>query len=119
MGGSALFANFRTKPFEPKVNKNTTSLRMKQIKKNAILLSMALATGLLCPMTIIAQQDYDGSRGLFMRGTNVENNSRNGSIGLGGATQENPTDVPLGSGIMVLVAAGIGYVAIKRKEGEK
>ena len=54
-----------------------------------------------------------------MRGTNVENNSRNGSIGLGGATQENPTDVPLGSGIMVLVAAGIGYVAIKRKEGEK
>lgn len=43
--------------------------------------------------------------------------NRSGGIGLGDAVEENP--LPLGSGIVILVGAGLGYAAIKRKEETK
>ena len=119
LGGSALFAVNTSALLGLGANKNAILLRMKTKKKNVVLLLMALAVGLLLPMTIKAQQNYDGSRGLFMRGANVENNNCDGSVGLGGATQENPTEVPLSSGIIALMAAGISYATIKRKEDKK
>ena len=93
---------------------------MRKVKKKALVLSMALAAGLLVPVTMNAQ-DYDGSRGLFGRGFAAEDaasNNRDGGIGLGGAESEDPTS-PLGSGILVLVAAGAGYAALKRKEDKQ
>lgn len=47
----------------------------------------------------------------------VEFNNRGGGIGLGGAESENPT--PVGSGIIVLMAAGAGYALLKRKEDKQ
>jgi hypothetical protein len=39
---------------------------------------------------------------------------------LGGAQNENPTtDAPLGSGIVILMAAGAGYALLKRKEEQQ
>lgn len=39
---------------------------------------------------------------------------------LGGAQNENPTtDAPLGSGIVLLMAAGAGYALLKRKEEQQ
>jgi len=82
------------------------------------MLLMAFGVCILSPITMDAQQAYDGG-GLFQRGARNENNNRNSGVDLGGATQENPTEVPLGNGITVLMAAGIGYATMKRKEIKK
>lgn len=62
----------------------------------------------------------DGSRGLFGMGPKSTESNRDGEgMGLGGATEENPTGAPLGNGIAVLVAVGAGYVLVKRKEDKQ
>ena len=94
---------------------------MRKSKKKALALSMALAAGLLVPATMNAQSD--GSRGLFGRGIDPTESTRDGG-GMdwqdGGMTPQDPTtNAPLGSSLLVLVAAGAGYAALKRKEGEQ
>ena len=86
-------------------------------KKKAIVLSLVLAAMALTTTNLNAQND--GSRGLFGKGAETESNNRDGGVGLGGATTENPTETPLGSGIALLVVAGAGYALLKRKEGEQ
>ena len=55
----------------------------------------------------------------FFSTSNDENyNARDGGIGLGSTTQENPT-VPVGSGLLVLTIAGAGYVTLKNKEAKR
>jgi len=44
--------------------------------------------------------------------------NRDGSIGIGGAEQEDPT-APVGSGLLVLTIAGAGYVTLKNKEAKR
>ena len=68
--------------------------------------------------------------GVFYRGGNADNadnvsmmNRDGATIGngveLGGSTTENPTETPIGSGIAVLVVAGVGYTLLKRKEDKQ
>ena len=86
------------------------------MKTKALVFSMAMAALLLKASNLHAQND--GNRGLFGRGDNVEySGNRDGGIGLGGAESENPT--PVGSGIIVLMAAGAGYALLKRKEDKQ
>ena len=84
---------------------------------------MALAAGLLVPAEMSAQ-------GLFGGPQPVENdhhsllNAGNRGGGMewqgGGMTPQDPTEqAPLGSGLLVLVAAGAGYAALKRKEEQQ
>ena len=94
---------------------------MRKVKKKALVLSMALAAGLLVPMTMNAQSD--GSRGIFDRGFEASESTRDGG-GMdwqdGGMTPQDPTtNAPLGSSLLVLVAAGAGYAALKRKEDKQ
>lgn len=84
-------------------------------KKKAIVLSLGLAAAMLSAMTANAQQDYDGSRGLFMRGPAVESNDRGGE-NFTVNTQTFGQEVPMGSGLVILLAVGAGYAALKRKE---
>lgn len=87
----------------------------KQTKLKAFVLSVAMTVAMSLPMTMNAQSDG------FFRGGNDNYDNRDG-ITLGGngmslgdnPTQENPT--PLGSGLLIMVAAGAGYVALKKKE---
>lgn len=86
----------------------------KQTKLKAFVLSMAMAVAMSLPMTVNAQD-------FFIRGGGDNYDNRD-EISLGGngmslgdnPTQENPT--PLGSGLLIMVAAGAGYVALKKKE---
>ena len=94
---------------------------MRKVKKKALVFSMALAAGLLVPMTMNAQSG--GSRGIFDRGFEASESTRDGG-GMewqgGGMTPQNPNEeAPLGSGLMLLVAAGAGYAALKRKEEQQ
>ena len=94
------------------------------IKKNslkAIALSLGLAAMLL-PANNLAAQDG----GLFCRGASADNETFNnrGLININVNTEDGITnggigEVPLGSGLVILLGAGLGYVALKKKEDEQ
>ena len=92
-------------------------------KRKAIALSLALAATVLLPQNATAQ--YDENKygiqpwfGSSLLGRENDGN-RNGesynisNYGIG------ELEVPLGSGIAILIGAGLGYVALKRKEDEQ
>ena len=86
----------------------------------ALVLILAMAIGLLLPMTTNAQ---NGGTDNFFRGGGNDNYENRGTVAintggegftLGGATEADPA--PLGSGLLVMVAAGAGYAFLKKKE---
>lgn len=100
----------------------------KKEKTKAIVLSMAMTIALSVPLGVSAQEG-----GLFQRGVSDETyygaGSENGTSGVFGQRDGQTTGVinnqvfgqpvPLGSGLVILLAAGAGYAALKRKEDEK
>ena len=84
----------------------------------AIALSLGLAAMLLSANNLAAQ---DG--GLFCRGASADNETVNnrGLMNINfntevGITNGGIGEVPLGSGLVILLGAGLGYVALKKKE---
>ena len=88
----------------------------------AIVLSLGLAA-LMAPATMNAQIN----RGLLQNPYKDHDNSRrNESMmragdpkPIGGDITNDDFDAPLGSGIAILIGAGLGYVALKKKEDEQ
>ena len=73
----------------------------------------ALAQSLFGKESSQSNYDYSTHQSL-MRGDSEA------GFDLGGVTnKENPTDAPLGSGIVMLMAAGAGYALLKRKEEQQ
>ena len=84
-------------------------------------------------MTLTANNlnaQIDGSRGMFGRGAspadNQYGNSKESLLRQGEPTIINGGDItndgfgaPVGSGIAILIGAGLGYVALKKKEDEQ
>ena len=105
------------------------SLMKKQTKKKgkAVALSLAMATAISLPLVASAQE------GLFQRGVSDETCSsavnEKETSGMFGYRNTQTTgvinnqvfgqSVPIGSGVLILLAAGAGYAALKRKEDEK
>lgn len=93
----------------------------KKRKKKALVLSAAMAVALSLPVGVSAQD------GLFQRGasTEVERETEAGMLcqrNEASGVINNQTfgqPVPVGSGIIVLLAAGAGYAVLKRKEDEQ
>ena len=90
--------------------KKTTTMK-------AFALSLAMALGMLLPTTTNAQNDG------FFRGNmdNYENRDAgiNSNDGAGISNWGIGEEVPLGSGLLVLAAAGAGYAALRRKRNKK
>ena len=118
---------------------------MKKNKKNlkAIVLSMVLAAGMLLPAGASAQEESrrgglfglfgifdsdDPDNGMMGRGETEEGGyilfnqqfgtDANGGYDLHNQTFGQPDDAPLGSGWLILVAAGAGYALKKRKNNK-
>ena len=94
---------------------------------NKNLKTLVFSLGLLA-MTLTANNlnaQNDGSRGLFGRGDITEYSNRDGGISnqtfeLETGGPSTPTDaVPLGSGLLILTAAGAGYAIARRKRNFK
>ncbi len=93
----------------------------KKRKNEVILLSLLMAVALLLPFWVSAQD------GLFQRGASTEVgreteagmlSQRNEAAGvINNQTFGQPVSV--GSGIIILLAAGAGYEVLKKKEDEK
>jgi hypothetical protein len=118
-------------------------------KLKSIMFSIALAVGMLLPASSFAQSvEAETGGGLFgfgklfgfdgfMYGENLNEEPievegfgfNSGLFGKDGAINDNITvgitngsfgeEVPLGGGIAILLVAGLGYVAIKKKEDEQ
>lgn len=90
----------------------------------ALALSLGLAA-LMAPATPLNAQSRPG--GLFGTDPQTNDNSpeglmnRNRSGESFGLSNDNfvPQPAPLGSGLVLLIGAGLGYVALKKKEDEQ
>ena len=95
-------------------------------KLKTMALMVAMAAGMLLPTTVSAQGLFNSSFG-----HSGSSGVSNGAFGNSGSTEvinesfgTNSGDVknqnfgkaPLDSGILIMVAAGVGYAAIKRKK---
>lgn len=92
----------------------------------AVVLSIVLVAGMLLPAGACAQENSKWGGGLFGRGDSnesgwfrsmfdVEEDDLEGGIDNYGIGEE----VPMGSGIVILLGAGLGYMALKKKEDEQ
>lgn len=102
---------------------------MKINKKNlkTIVFLMALAVAMLLPANSFAQQR--GGGGLFGLGDLFESDEwfrgmldtdlDEGNLEGGLTNADFGEDAPLGSGLVILLGAGLGYVALKKKEGKQ
>ena len=86
-----------------------------------LVFSLGLAALLLTSTHLNAQD-----RGLFGMGPNSDNDYSGNRDGLmdinditGGGIQNDDFGAPLGSGLAILLAAGAGYVALKKKEDKQ
>jgi hypothetical protein len=93
-------------------------------KLKAIVFSMVLAAGMLLPASSFAQEGAKG--GMFGRGDLFESDGLfHGLMDAKGDGDpefditNDDFDTPLGSGIAILIGAGLGYVALKKKEDEQ
>ena len=97
----------------------------KLLKIKTLAICAILMAGMVIPFTMTAQRN-DG----FFRGRYDNINDRD-DITIGGAASttngltiegmdnEDPTQAPLGSGLLVMVAAGAGYAMMRRKRSRK
>lgn len=93
----------------------------------AIVLSLVLAAGMLLPAVGYAQENGKWGGGLFGRGATEESDWLRGLFGLEDQAEEGDIEnygigeqVPLGSGMFIMLAAGLGYWAVnKKKEDEQ
>ena len=87
--------------------------------------SLVLAALTLTANNLTAQND--GSRGLFGMGkssadydySSGESLLRQGEPNINGGIQNDDFGAPLGGGIAILIGAGLGYVALKKKEDQQ
>lgn len=117
----------------------TNKMKTNEMNLKTIALSMAMAVMLL-PLTANAQHDgnkfglrewgtinaqYDGNKfGLQEWGqTSLLGREGRGNqivgIGINATIQGFEEPAPLGSGIVILIGAGLGYVALKKKEDKQ
>lgn len=94
---------------------------MSNIKKlKSIVFSMVVVAGMFLPASGFAQE----GGGLFGRGDVNESSGwfrgllMNEDLENGGITNDD-FGAPIGSGIVILIGAGLGYVALKKKEDKQ
>lgn len=96
------------------------------MKKKKLLLSLAMAVGLLLPTNMMAQ------KGLFSTQDNAEGNGSGGILGRGndcsskgmewsgGMIPQNPTqEAPIGSGLLILTITGAVYAIVESKKSKE
>ena len=98
-------------------------MKAKKMNLKAIVLSLGLVTMML-PASAMAQNTTERPGGLFGHndesGTSLmhRNTVEEEGLDLNVQIQSFQDPAPLGSGIAILIGAGLGYVALKKKEDE-
>ena len=108
-------------------------MKIEKRKKKNIVFSLCLALVMLSATNVNAQND--GNRGFFGRGQKTETSPSRGMMNVSGGSITNQTygsdqdgfgitnqtygqneEAPLGSGLLMMTAAAMGYAAMKRNK---
>ena len=100
------------------------NLNPNKMKNNKTLKAIALSLGLAVMTLSATNLNAQNGGGLFSRGMTADNAEQNGRgmMNVNSDTESGITnadfgeEAPLGSGIAIMLAAGLGYVALKKKE---
>lgn len=92
--------------------------------KKALVLSLVMAAVMAMPMMAFAQNGslFGYENGGGSRNADISGGSRDANIQITGSNmtlspaQTNDPTAPLGSGLLIMVAAGAGYAIYKKKE---
>ena len=93
-------------------------IKSKKKTMKTLMFSIGLAALLVASNNLNAQND--GSRGLFGLGKSSADYDYSGNrddesgVTIGNMQNDNPT--PLGSGLLIMLGAGVGYVALKKNK---
>lgn len=99
-------------------------MKTKKMNLKAIVLSLGLVA-MMIPASAMAQKTTERPGGLFGLNDQPETSLLHRNIveeegfDLNVGTQTFQDPAPLGSGIAILIGAGLGYVALKKKEDEQ
>ena len=99
-------------------------MKTKKMNLKAFVLSLGLAA-LMAPATLNAQINRGLLNNPYKDNSNKnhgmlnQQGNRSGGIGIDVNTQGFVEPAPLGSGIAILIGAGLGYVALKKMEDEQ
>ena len=87
-------------------------MKKSKFKIETLVFSLVLATNLIVPVTMNGQ----GSRadGFFTTSSNDYEN-RGVDINMSGSITNNSFDAPVGSGLLIMTAAAIGYLLVKKR----
>ena len=96
-----------------KVTEKIDAMKKSRLRIGALIMTTMITVGLLIPLSSYGQ----GGRtdGFFSNGSNSYEN-RDEEIGISGGVTNDSFGAPLGSGLLVLVAAGACYAAVKLKK---
>ncbi len=93
-------------------------MRTNKINLKTLVFSLGLAAMMLTANNLNAQD-----RGLFGKGETADTENSGGGMmrqgdptPINGGIQNDDFGAPLGSGLVILLGAGLGYVALKKKE---
>ena len=99
-------------------------MKTNKTNRKTIVLSVVMATLLAIPTLMTAQNDREGS--LFGSQTIKQNSTGlmnqqgdRGTFSLETTTQQFGESAPLGSGLLIMMAAGAGYAVARRKRNKK
>lgn len=86
-------------------------MKNRKTRKKNIVLAMAMAVGMLLPMTVNAQD-------FFFRGGNDDYENRDGSesVSITTNTQNFGESAPVGTGLLIMTVLGTGYAFLKKQE---
>jgi len=100
-------------------------MKIMKRKLKTIALMVAMAAGMLLPMKVSAQGLFNSSfghsgsggvsNGAFGNSGSTEVTNESFGTNSGDVKNQNFGKAPLGSGILIMVAAGAGYAVLKRK----
>ena len=97
-------------------------MKTKKMNLKTIVLSLGLIAMML-PASAMAQRTAERPGGVFgpndQSGTSLLNRTEKEGLDLNVEIQTFQDPAPLGSGIVILIGAGLGYVALKKKEDEQ
>lgn len=85
-------------------------------KTKEFIMTAAIVVTLLLPTMTNAQTKMDGFFSNYSDDTYSDRGSFSASGGFMNASNQTFGDAPLGGGLLVMLAAGVGYAILKKKE---
>jgi len=85
-------------------------------KTKAFIITAAIVITILLPMTLNAQTKMDGFFTSYSNDGYTDRDNVSVSGGFLSANNQTFGEAPLGSGLIIMLAAGAGYALLKKKE---